>query len=95
MSQTRKLFLASGAIVVLAVAGLTVFLLTFDANRHRGLILAQLGRAVVPFNIRGTLAQPKFSLDVKRMAEMRLSRGRTSPAGNVRDILDRLRKRRE
>jgi hypothetical protein len=50
---------------------------------------------VVPFNIRGTFAQPRFSLDVKRLAEMRLRRGRTTPSGNVRDILDRLLKRRE
>ncbi|MGH8459374.1 MAG: AsmA-like C-terminal region-containing protein, partial [Nevskiales bacterium] len=60
-----------------------------------GLLTDEQGRAVVPFNIRGSLAQPKFSLDVKRMAEMRLRRGPASPAGNVRDILDRLLKRRE
>jgi uncharacterized protein involved in outer membrane biogenesis len=60
-----------------------------------GLLTDEQGRAVVPFNIRGSFAQPKFSLDVKRLAEMRLRRGRAAPAGNVRDILERLLKRRE
>lgn len=63
-----------------------------------GLLTDEQGRAVVPFNIRGRFAQPKFSLDVKRLAEMRLRRGRpeaSGPAGSVRDILDRLLKRRE
>ena len=60
-----------------------------------GLLTDEQGRAVVPFNIRGAFAQPKITLDVKRMAEMRLRRGSTSPAGNVRDILDRLLKPRE
>ncbi|MGH9804337.1 MAG: AsmA family protein, partial [Candidatus Acidiferrales bacterium] len=46
MSLTRKVLLAVAAVVVLAVAGVAVFVLTFDANRHRGLILAQLSRAV-------------------------------------------------
>ncbi len=51
------------------------------------------GRVVVPFLLRGTLAQPRPTLDAGRLAEMKLKRGTTSPGGTLGDILDRIRKR--
>jgi len=52
------------------------------------------GRTVIPFLIRGTSAQPKFSLDSKRLLDRQLRRGRGA-AESVLDILDRLRKKPE
>jgi hypothetical protein len=46
-------------------------------------------RTAIPFLIRGTFAQPKFSLDAKRLMERNVPR----PAESVRDILERLRKK--
>jgi uncharacterized protein involved in outer membrane biogenesis len=51
------------------------------------------GRVVVPFNLRGTLAEPKFQLDAARLAEMRRRRSPLRPSGTLKDILEQLRKR--
>lgn len=46
MSLWRKLLFVLLALVVLLIAAGAVFVLTFDANRHRGVILGQLSAAV-------------------------------------------------
>ncbi|MGH9814239.1 MAG: AsmA-like C-terminal region-containing protein, partial [Candidatus Acidiferrales bacterium] len=51
------------------------------------------GRAVIPFLLRGTFAQPKPTLDAARLAQMKLKGRPDRPGGSLGDILDRLRKR--
>jgi len=46
MSLAKKILLGLVALVVLLVAAAAVFVYTFDANRYRGVILAQLSRSV-------------------------------------------------
>lgn len=60
-----------------------------------GFFTDEQGRVVIPFLIRGTFAAPKLELDLGRLVEMKLGRGRDKPGGTLGDILDRLRKRKE
>lgn len=53
------------------------------------------GRVVIPLLIEGTFAQPTFTLDVGRLVEMKLRRGRTQPGGRRGNIFDRLRRRKK
>ncbi|MBI2956012.1 MAG: AsmA family protein [Acidobacteria bacterium] len=50
------------------------------------------GRVVIPFLVRGTFARPDFDLDMSRLLEMRLRRGRSRPAETLKEMLDRLRR---
>ncbi|MBI4467614.1 MAG: AsmA family protein [Acidobacteria bacterium] len=60
-----------------------------------GFFTDEQGRVMIPFLIRGTFAAPKLELDLGRLMEMKLGRGRDKPAGTLGDILDRLRKRKQ
>ncbi|HXE76389.1 MAG TPA: AsmA family protein [Candidatus Xenobia bacterium] len=46
MSLPRKILLAVAILIAVFVVTVGIFVATFDANRHRGTILAQLGRSV-------------------------------------------------
>lgn len=60
-----------------------------------GLMTDREGRVVIPFLIRGTFSRPKFSLDAKRLMEMKLGGGREKRGRGLKDVLDRLLKRKQ
>src|SRR5690606_24055079 len=60
MKILKRITLVIAAILLIAIAGLMIFILTFDANQYKSQILAQaekvLGRKVVVENISLTLS---------------------------------------
>lgn len=54
------------------------------------LLLDQEERAIVPFDVSGTTAEPRFSLDAARLARMRAESNRSQPRELLEDLMQKL-----